>query len=155
MLRGSKGSRRSYEASFLNVLYETKLPDGEKSLAGRVSRLSVLIRETKKRINVLQKQVSSVNIRYSLSFGEIRCMSISGYHLSRAPRSHRPSARAAASSSSDDSGGSEPPQGDPDLPSFRFVRSGTLRSYLKTDRFLSSWRPVRPGLMAHVRRWAA
>ena len=77
-----------------------------------------------------------------------------GRVFSRSRRTSR-AAVAASSSSSGDSGGSEPPQSDPDLPSFRFVRSGTLRSYLKTDRFLSSWRLGCPGLMAHVRRCAA
>jgi hypothetical protein len=74
---------------------------------------------------------------------------------SRSRCTSRTAVASASSPGGDDSGGSEPPQSDPDLPSFRFVRSGILRSYLKTDRFLSSWRPGRPGLMAHVRRWAA
>ncbi len=80
-------------------------------------------------------------------------------YSSRGPRSasRRPSRTAVGASSpggggspGDDSGGSEPPQGDPDLPSFRFVRSGTPRSYLKTDRFLSSWRPGHPVLMSRA-----
>lgn len=58
--------------------------------------------------------------------------------------------RNSENSPGDDSGGSEPPQGDPDLPSFRFVRSGLTHSYLKTDRFLPSWRPGRPEPMSHA-----
>ncbi len=58
--------------------------------------------------------------------------------------------RNSGNSPGDDSGGSEPPQGDPDLPSFRFVRSGLTHSYLKSDRFIPSWRPGRPGPMSHA-----
>ena len=80
-------------------------------------------------------------------------------------RSSNPVARAAASSSSDDSGGSEPPQGDPDLPAkpsrfgdgfrngFHHFDNLHHNQHLGNthNRQLSfSWRPKRPGLMAHV-----
>ncbi len=87
--------------------------------------------------------------------------------VARSPRMQksfrRPSRTAVGASSpggggspGGDSGGSEPPQGDPDLPSFRFVRSGLTHSYLKSDRFIPSWRPGRLGPMSHalLRGWS-
>ena len=133
--------------------------DGAGNSCEETARLFVKLHSWNSVLDILRrkdrdkaKEISMIAIRRYMkkrNAGSFQVVTI--LRAGRSPRvSHRPSARAAASSSSDDSGGSEPPQGDPDLPSFRFVRSGLTHSYLKTDRFLPSWRPGRPEPMSHA-----
>ncbi len=122
------------------------------------SRAREIVEDHTRRMNQYLAYLVSKFKQSTLHQFRCRVQHVSSFRRGPRTSTHRTVRASLASSSrrSDDSGGSEPPQGDPDLPSFRFVRSGLTHSYLKSDRFIPSWRPGRLGPMSHalLRGWS-